>query len=267
MVVVRCQASDRPITQSDFNSTDSRMPFLQLGRCLLDITFVYVYQSIVKNYSLGMTQRGKNQMLSDIITLEEADHIASIMAAAAIIFAAWKWREEKRFEWKLEHATRIMTAAYRVQQTVQEIRRAFVSQYEIEKAENVMREKNFSEAIIQSRRRTVETFAFLNRLHTAEVEKVHKELYDCMPAARVIFGNEFGIHLSGLCSIFSSLNATADSIIRFDDGTIDVDAIDRPLLYPNRMKKLDPTKTEVDGYIKQIEKRCLPVIRKKRGWI
>lgn len=206
-------------------------------------------------------------MLNDIMTLEEADHISSIMAAAAIIFAAWKWREEKRFEWKLEHATRIMTAAYRVQQTVQEIRRAFVSQYEIEKAENVMREKNISEVIIQSRRRTVNTFAFLNRLHTAEVEKSHKELYDCMPAARVIFGNEFGIHLSRLCSIFNSLSATADSIIRFDDGIIDVDTIDRPLLYPNKMREQDPTKIEVDGYIKQIEKSCLPVIRKKRGWI
>lgn len=206
-------------------------------------------------------------MLSDIVTLEEVDHISSIMAAAAIIFAAWKWREEKRFEWKLEHATRIVTAAYRAQETVQEIRRAFVSQYEIDNAENDMKNKGFSDIRIQRCRGAVNAFAFLNRLNTAEVEKVHKELYDCMPAARVIFGDQFRGHLSGLCSIFNSLNSTADSIIRFDDGKIDVDTIDRPLLYPNATREKDPTKIEVDGYIKKIEKSCLPVIRKKRGWI
>lgn len=206
-------------------------------------------------------------MLSDIVTLEEVDHIASIMAAAAIIFAAWKWREEKRFEWKLEHATRTMTAAYRVQQTIQEIRRAFVSKYEIDSAENDMKNKGFSAIKIQRCRGAVNAFAFLNRLNTAEVEKVHKELYDCMPAARVIFGDQIRGHLSGLCSIFSSLRTTANSIIRFDDGKIDVDTIGRPLLYPNTTCEKDPTKIEVDDYIKQIEKSCLPVIRKRRGWI
>ena len=206
-------------------------------------------------------------MLSDIMTLAEADHIASIMAAVAIMYAAWKWREEKRFEWKLEHAIRIMIAAYRVQQTVMEIRRPVFVNHELDKAENVMREKGFSEAIIRSRPRIVQVFAFLNRLNTKEVYKVHKELYGCMPAARVIFGDQFRGHLSELCSIFISLESTADSIICLDDGEVDIDTIDRPLLYPNKMLEQDPTKIEVDGYITQIEKRCLPVIRKKSGWI
>ena len=88
-----------------------------------------------------------------------------------------------------------------------------------------------------------------------------------MPFARVIFGDKFNKNLHQLCSIFSVLDSTAMSIIRHDDGVIDVDTISVPLLYPNKTGENDPINSEVNACVEQIKKDCLPVIRKKTSWI
>ena len=199
--------------------------------------------------------------------LESVDNVASILAAAAVIYAAWKWRDEKRFGWKFDHAARIMTSAYRVQQTVKEIRGPFVSSYEIDKAKIDLKSAGFTSHEVDTYTGAVSARAFLNRLHTEEIRDLQQEISDCMPFARVIFGDEFNRSLYQLCSVFSGLDSTAKSIIRHDDGVIDVDTISVPLFYPNKTGKNDPINNEVNACVEQIKKDCLPVIRKKTSWI
>lgn len=78
------------------------------------------------------------------MTLENVKDVASIVAAFAVIYAAWKWRDEKRFGWKFDHVARIMTSVYRVQQTVEEIRRPFISSHETNKAKVDLRSAGFA---------------------------------------------------------------------------------------------------------------------------
>ena len=201
------------------------------------------------------------------MTLENVDSIASIVAAAAVIYAAWKWRDEKRFGWKFDHAARIMTSAYRVQETVKEIRKPFIANHEINKAKNDLKSAGFTSYEVDTYNGAVNARAFLNRLNTEEVQDLQKEIFDCIPFARVIFGDELNRNLYQLCSVFSVLDSTAKSIIRHDDGIMDVDTISVPLLYPNRRGDDDPINGEVNECVEKIKKDCLPIIRKKTSWI
>ena len=194
--------------------------------------------------------------------------IGAIIGSFAVIIAAClgsdtynKWRKQKISERKIDYAERILTSVYKVRQELRYLRNSFMSGHELYNAEEKLKESGEWDKILVTDRDKYKTLkAIYNRLDLALPAR--KELEDCYPIARALFGEELDTKIQELNQSFHTIKVYAEAQSRDNGNNMEFsDKIGMYLWEGYPSKEKDVFTKEINDNVKVIERICLPVIK------
>lgn len=201
-------------------------------------------------------------MTNEINILETIEHIASIAAAVAIIYTAWignlqlkRWKKEKLFDRRAEHAIKIVKMMHRARDIIHKARFPIVMPDEYEEACDQIRRLGFSESDISKYENLVKSRALLNRLE--KEREFFLKISNYAPIARIIFDITITIELNEMVNIYYKIrNATWISF-----GTKDMEEkLDNIKRLFSVLGEEDKIKIEIDSIITRIESKIQKVM-------
>ena len=222
--------------------------------------------------SIGTFPQGEGRMTNGTVDtiLENGDHIASILAAIAVLATAVfsynvikRWRDEKRFDTRLKHAIRILKVVYTIRNDIDYIRFHKVPEEDRKKVIENLKSMNFSTHTIE---RLAIAQSVLNRIEA--FSKNRDKIIDHLPEAQAVFGEKVKNALYDLRRIYFRIEIIAENIIRSGDNATE-DEIGS-LTINRDVDKADEIEIRVSRQIHIIEKECRPIVdpekheRKKR---
>ena len=174
-----------------------------------------------------------------------------------------KWREQKISERKIEQSERILTASYKVRRSLSDVRAPFISAHELNIAEkNLLDSGEINDSIdLSMRKKYINIQFYYNRINACKQDFV--DLYDCIPFARALFGEELEKSIETLNHQVQVVKVAADSTLQFD-WTNDSDFIKstyRELCRGYTGGKINEVDAEIENQIQNIEKVCIPNLR------
>ena len=203
--------------------------------------------------------------------LENGDHIASILAAVAVLATAVfsynvikRWRDEKRFDTRLKHAIRILKVAYTIRDDIDYIRFHKVTEGDKKKVMGNLKSMNFSTHTIE---RLAIAQSVLNRLEVFSENR--DKILDYLPEAQAVFGEKVKNALYDLRRTYFKIEIIAENIIRSGDNATE-DEI-RSLTINRDVDKADEIEIRVSRQIHIIENECRPIVdpekhERKKGY-
>ena len=144
----------------------------------------------------------------------------TIVGALAVVWAAKKgadtfdsWKRQKIAERKLDQAERILTATYKARQALGFVRSPMMWGNELDAAEEKLKEELEKwDAQPDDRQRRLRTAqAHFNRLN--RVKEDRNSLFDCLPMARALFGEELENSVESLHRQFWFVEVDVESYI------------------------------------------------------
>lgn len=194
----------------------------------------------------------------------------TLLGSVAVIYAAKKgadtfgaWKKQKLTERKLEQAERILTATYKAREGLSYIRGIMMWGHELEAAENKLKEdpKQWEQQTDRRKKRLVTAQAYYNRINRTKADQ--DELFNCLPMARALFGEELEDAVSKLNRQFWLVQVDVDSYI--DDNEQDPEFTKklRRGMYdvnPREGEQNDISNAITDA-VQKIEDICLPILR------
>lgn len=187
-----------------------------------------------------------------------------VLGAALVGQSTFKnWRQQTLSQRRIEQAERILTATYKVRRALSRVRSPMMMSHELQAAEQRLRERGLWQTITtkDDEERWRKTEAYYGRLQSIVEEQ--KELEECQPMARALFGEELEKALEALNHQFWTVKVYVDANHNDRIGS-DNDfrrKIDCTLYsgYPS------DEQNEIDQIIQQkvsaIENVCVPVLR------
>lgn len=192
----------------------------------------------------------------------------TIIGALAVIGAAYLgsrtfegWRKQTLSQRRIEQAERILTVTYRVRRGLAHVRNPVIWGYELQKAEDYLREKGELPGDDSGKRKITTAQTYFTRLNAVLDDR--KALEECQPMARALFGEELELAMEALNQQFQQVNAAVQAQYEFDERT------EREFRYKIQANLWSgypvPEKNEIDQevgkLIATIEKHCVPVLR------
>lgn len=193
--------------------------------------------------------------------------IGSLASALAVAYAAWKasntfdgWRKQKLSEGRIEQAERILTATYKARRALEYVRSPLVSAYEMSEAENQLeRRADWARMSPDLRKKFTTAQAYCNRLDKVLDER--REIDECLPMARALFGSGVEEALDNLNRQFQKVGVAAQAIT-WGTNDRDFERSNRAVLSNVRGPDMPNEMTElVAEKVKIIEDACLPVLK------
>lgn len=201
-------------------------------------------------------------------TGEMLQGIGSILSGAAIVLAAWfgsntynSWRRQKLAERKIDYAEKILTSSYKVRRELSFVRSPMMLAYELFAAESKLKDKGEWDNIAPCDRKKYTTLqAYYNRLDDALNSR--KELEECYPIARAIFGEKLDKALQELNHTFQKVRVYADAQCK-DTGTNEAftSKIEMHLWEGDLLEGKNPVDESINSLILKIEDECIPILR------
>lgn len=195
----------------------------------------------------------------------------SILGALAIMVAAYfgsqtfkAWRQQNLSERKVEQAERILTATYIARRELGRVRSPAMWSNETDRAEEKLVEAGelvAGQARSDDDRRLITAQAYYNRLNDAA--EVRRELEECLPMARALFGLEVEQALEAMNHHFWSVKVYVDANHRDRSGA-DKEfrrKIDSTIWTGYPSKEENEIDLAVEKNVALIEEKCLPALR------
>ena len=201
--------------------------------------------------------------------LENADHIAAFLAACAVIYTAIvsqsairKWRDEKRFDRRLENAIKILKIVYKIRINLDVIRSHGIPQILLKGSINDLKKRGVSPEEIKQHGCLIRAQIVINKIANY-YDDVH-ELTDIMPEAHAFFGDNVKNALERLSKLHFRIEVMAEDIIKIDfDKKENQDEGERminSLLFNRESDKPDDIELEVRQQVRIVEEVCRPII-------
>jgi hypothetical protein len=174
-------------------------------------------------------------------------------AGFAVIYAAWKagdalsnFRRQKQEERRIDAAQQLLTFAYRFKRTLRSARITPASALEETRAGELLKQtlEDWDSKHEEERQRHLTAQIISSRLNSEEV--LHNGVFDLMPVARALFGDEVESHLQALWEARTSVELDAHLAIT---------------VKPAPIRHRDAIEESVAEAIKGLEGVLLPVIR------
>lgn len=161
-------------------------------------------------------------MLHEIFKLDHLEHIAAIAAAGAVIYTArvgrreiGKWKEEKWFESRVEHAIKAIEMVHRASLEIRKARDPNIMPNEIDAAKSNLIAYGYSQQQIEKLGGAVKARVLFNRLN--KVEDAIIEVCNYVPISSIIFGKKIGSKISALTGVYYRLRVDT-KVVAFNNN-------------------------------------------------
>ena len=203
--------------------------------------------------------------------------LGAIAGVGAVFYAAHKaantfssWRNQKIVERHIDQAEKILIATYRVQRALSSVRAPMMLAHEIGMAQEILDQKKVWETVPEENRANVR-HAQVYHSRLGRIEDDQRLLFDHIPVARALFGNDLEKHMSELGRKFQEVWFAVDDLMRLrpDDPIEARNLVNETLSFRAISGKPNEMTLAIDGLVKKIEDVCLPIIRseaKKTNW-
>lgn len=203
--------------------------------------------------AIGVFLQGVGTVLGAIAVI-----VAGILGASSLK----KWRAQKIADRKFDQAERIIVAAYNVRRDLAYLRNPFISARELADAERQLIDSDLGLTEDPDRRKPFITQqAYFSRLNAAFENR--KQLLDCQPMARALFGERLEGALETLGQQFGVVQASLEFLPSLSSGSDDPEF--RKQIYRTITRGHQSAENEVDrtiaDQIKTVEDICLPILR------
>jgi hypothetical protein len=175
-----------------------------------------------------------------------------------------RWRRQKIDERRFEFAERIAVAAYNARRQLSYIRQPFLSNFEIDAAEQRLKSANVD---LPSQKESWRTYVTVE-VYSHRMEQARDTLLDlhtCIPVARALFGQELEEALEELGKHFNSIRTYLDIKQGYNPNTDDLGFGLQMHAVLTTGHRIDGSNEMDDAITKQfavVERICLPILRK-----
>ena len=198
------------------------------------------------------------------INLDSAEKVATVVAAFAVtatsivaLVTLLRWKEERRFDIRLKHAFRIMSATNKIRRSLFFVRGKPIVQNEIIEAKNKLYDTNLTAYDYNS----ICSQILLIRLNKISEDK--DEIDKCSAIAKSIFGDTASSAIDVISSIYDDLYYRASMGIYFVGYDVLFDDQIRESLFIDRNRKMgfDKIESEIAKQVNIVENECSEEIR------
>ena len=201
-------------------------------------------------------------------TGEMLQGVGANVGGVAIIIAAWfgsntfeNWKKQKISEQKFLYAEKILTSVYKARRELSFVRSSFMSAEELAEADKKLVARNELDDLSKDRRDKLRVLqAVYMRLDRALESR--KDLEECYPFARAIFGEKLDEDLQALNHVFHSVRVFADA--QAEDRGHDpkfAKTIQTHLYEGYSGEGENDVDTKIKNLVSEIERMCFPVLR------
>lgn len=192
--------------------------------------------------------------------------VGTIVGAISVLVAAWLasntfegWRRQKLSERRIEQAERLLTATYKARRALGYVRSPLVLAHELKVAEEFLEKQDFWLTVSPKRKdRLISSQATLERLN--KVFEDRRELDECLPMARALFGEKVEAAVETLNKQFHFVSIAADANSWEDNDSAFQKSI-REDLFSGSDSRPNSMDTVIAAQVKLIEDECVPVLR------
>lgn len=201
--------------------------------------------------------------------LKNADHIAAFVAACAVLYTAIvsqsaikKWRDEKRFDSRLENAIKILKIVYKVRINIDIIRSYSIPSILLRGSIDDLKKKGILPEKIRQHRCLIRAQIIINKIENFSDDV--RELTDIMPEAHAFFGDNVKNALERISKLYFKIEVMAEDIIKMDfdkkENQDKGEQMINSLIFNRESDEPDIIEVEVSQQVKIIEDVCRPII-------
>lgn len=191
-------------------------------------------------------------------------------SAAAVAFAAWKaadtfegWKLRRSTEREEEIAQRVLIAVFKVKEAYRFIRFSTLHAPELSAARQIQSELELWHTLTaQQQQRLTMGQVYIDRINSSQHE--FRELVDCIPVARAIFGHSLGEALEDLNRQLWVIRMAAEAFASNEGGDLLLTQKINSELNDHALVGDGPVTIAIKSSIETIEAICLPVLRPDR---